>query len=468
MAPLLDLKSAIFFIVVLSLSNLVFTLFTYLGDRKSKGFRQMMVLWLSLSLCFSAQLFVDTPGAILAVTWLLMLPTTICGGLFSTVANLPFSYLAYGLAGVALLLVSAVLYMFTDHFVIAALPQCVAAAMPLWIPTLTALLQPKRFPTSYNEKVLAVLLILGGLHHIDYAFLRNDPFLAPYGFLLAFFVYLSYGYIIPVVVTEKLRRQYQDKLEQDLSEVQMQSALQRNALANCIADTMQLIAHDLRQPFYQVSLVLKKLGGFYKSEEFDAMVQQIDQSTAYAQSLLGDLLEQNRYRQIRADRLAPRKLVEEVISHFKAIHDQRFCFEVDIVDFEVFADPTQVRRVFFNLVQNAIACMPDQASRIWLRSHRDTQDIAFLRFDVGNEGTYIDNTDPKVLFSRYQRPSPRAGTGLGLTICAQIIHNHGGSIACQSSRDMGTEFTFTLPLWQQGLLGMSRSARESRAPARKL
>jgi signal transduction histidine kinase len=53
------------------------------------------------------------------------------------------------------------------------------------------------------------------------------------------------------------------------------------------------------------------------------------------------------------------------------------------------------------------------------------------------------------LFERFFRSSATRdvpGTGLGLTIVRAIVESHDGSIQCESTPDVGTTFTFTLPL----------------------
>jgi signal transduction histidine kinase len=40
--------------------------------------------------------------------------------------------------------------------------------------------------------------------------------------------------------------------------------------------------------------------------------------------------------------------------------------------------------------------------------------------------------------------------GIGLAVCAQIIHLHGGSIVVQSQPGEGSTFTIGLPIYQEG------------------
>jgi signal transduction histidine kinase len=42
------------------------------------------------------------------------------------------------------------------------------------------------------------------------------------------------------------------------------------------------------------------------------------------------------------------------------------------------------------------------------------------------------------------------GTGIGLAVCAQIIHSHGGSITVQSQLGEGSTFTIRLPPHEEG------------------
>jgi len=60
----------------------------------------------------------------------------------------------------------------------------------------------------------------------------------------------------------------------------------------------------------------------------------------------------------------------------------------------------------------------------------------------------ISETQRKQLFDRYQRGNNnnnQISLGLGLYLCRQIIHAHGGEIGIMNNDEKGSQFWFTLP-----------------------
>jgi signal transduction histidine kinase len=105
------------------------------------------------------------------------------------------------------------------------------------------------------------------------------------------------------------------------------------------------------------------------------------------------------------------------------------------------ADEERLLQVLVNLVSNAV-------------KHTYGGDIAvsaseegdMLALSVSDNG---DGVEPEILgqiFRRYPgKRAGRAGTGLGLYICKQIIDAHGGQISMESAQGEGTTVKFTLP-----------------------
>jgi PAS domain S-box-containing protein len=109
------------------------------------------------------------------------------------------------------------------------------------------------------------------------------------------------------------------------------------------------------------------------------------------------------------------------------------------------ADANRLGQVFDNLISNAIKFTPERGSvKVSVGSDEGT-----MLASVCDTGCGIPDAEQSRLFERFFRSSATRdvpGTGLGLTIVRAIVESHDGSIQCESTPDVGTTFTFTLPL----------------------
>jgi signal transduction histidine kinase len=110
----------------------------------------------------------------------------------------------------------------------------------------------------------------------------------------------------------------------------------------------------------------------------------------------------------------------------------------------VLADSTRITQVFDNLLSNAVKYAPGSPVMITLTNYNNTCNII-----VEDHGPGIAQEHLGHLFERFYRvPETRIanhGTGLGLFICQEIIHGHGGEITVSSEVSKGTTFTIALP-----------------------
>jgi signal transduction histidine kinase len=110
----------------------------------------------------------------------------------------------------------------------------------------------------------------------------------------------------------------------------------------------------------------------------------------------------------------------------------------------IMADPAQLRRVFLNLVDNAIKYTPSGGRvNISLETASDK-----IRVSVSDTGVGIPANELKNIFHRFYR-SEQAGAdigfGLGLSIANSIILALQGSIEVTSTFGKGSSFTVILP-----------------------
>ena len=116
--------------------------------------------------------------------------------------------------------------------------------------------------------------------------------------------------------------------------------------------------------------------------------------------------------------------------------------------FNLNADKEKIRRVFLNLIDNAIKYTDENGSIIIETSKEEKMG----RISIKDTGIGIAPEDiPYVLNRFYQADKSRKskGYGLGLSIAKSIVEAHGGSISLKSELNKGTEFILRFPLFNK-------------------
>ena len=117
-------------------------------------------------------------------------------------------------------------------------------------------------------------------------------------------------------------------------------------------------------------------------------------------------------------------------------------------DLTVWAVPVQIQQVLMNLILNAREAMLPRGGILTIKA----QDISdAVQIEVSDSGCGIGPEDLKNIFETLfttkakKCSSGRAGCGLGLAFCKQIVDAHGGCILVESKPGEGTTFKITLP-----------------------
>lgn len=124
-------------------------------------------------------------------------------------------------------------------------------------------------------------------------------------------------------------------------------------------------------------------------------------------------------------------------------------FEHDIPSLpSLWADPTRVRQILYNLLGNALKFTPE-GGRVWLEVRHQEGSIVFR---VGDTGGGIDPHEQEKIFHRFVQldgslTRARGGSGLGLYLVQELVRLHSGTVELQSSGKAGEGclFTVTLP-----------------------
>lgn len=217
---------------------------------------------------------------------------------------------------------------------------------------------------------------------------------------------------------------------------------------NAIAKTSQMLAHDVRRPFSMLEGTLHLMSDAKSADEIRAIatnfLPEITAAGNAVQGMIRDVMEVGSSTGELAVRPeSPRQLIHDVLVENLSFSPKDVTIRYHLADSHlVVVDKLKVRRVFSNIVNNALHAVGE--NEIITFSSRQSA-VGWVRFAIHNTGSTIPGHLLKEIFKPFYTAGKKGGTGLGLAIVKKIIKAHGGRIGCQSDA-LGTEFWFTLPM----------------------
>lgn len=211
-----------------------------------------------------------------------------------------------------------------------------------------------------------------------------------------------------------------------------------------------ILAHDLRGPLSTVRMSAQMLAKHPDRADRLELASRLMRNLDRIDGMIRDLLDVGRVRageRLPLD-LAPcdlRALAQEAAEELRAAHGDRFDLVADEAVQGIWSRD-ELRRALWNMGTNAVKYgAPD--ARITLRVERLGERA---RVSVHNAGNPIPAEDQGRIFDAFARShgAPRTGNGwgLGLALVHACAEAHGGEVTVQSTPELGTTFSVTLPL----------------------
>ncbi|MGB2953069.1 MAG: ATP-binding protein [Gaiellaceae bacterium] len=219
------------------------------------------------------------------------------------------------------------------------------------------------------------------------------------------------------------------------------------------ADFVALVSHELRTPMASVIGSARTLQQRWREltpEQRDAFLALIADETARLAALVGDVLDTSRidagtfgytFTNVDVGELVHESVATAGLSQDE-VHVQA---EVPPALPVVRGDPSRLRQVLTNLIDNAVKYSP-VGGEVAVRAYgEDTKVLIAVR----DQGPGIAKEDQKLIFEKFGRVDApgvaKPGTGLGLFIARSIAEAHGGSLEVTSVPERGAMFTLSLP-----------------------
>ncbi|MBP0016278.1 MAG: hybrid sensor histidine kinase/response regulator [Cyanobacteria bacterium SBLK] len=226
---------------------------------------------------------------------------------------------------------------------------------------------------------------------------------------------------------------------------------ERDAIARQREDFVSRLTHDLRTPLIAADRMLELLEAGALGELSDAMSEVLSVMARSNRNLLemvNTLLEVYRYEAGRKtlifSPLNPGESIVEVVEELSPLAVAKglsLSFQSNDRKAIVMGDRIELRRVFTNLIGNAIKFTDKGTIEVKLAIQSER-----VKIEVLDTGQGIPSQDIDYLFQPFrQGKHKRSGSGLGLHLSLRIIEAHQGTISVQSTLGEGTAFTVDLP-----------------------
>ena len=252
--------------------------------------------------------------------------------------------------------------------------------------------------------------------------------------------------------TEELNKRYEEliKVNRRLSETQLQLAhSERLAAAGQVAASM---AHQIGTPLHSILGHIHRLKGDIsidkRGERLKIIESQIERIVQNVQELLNTV----RKPDPKIEPVQINGILDDLVNLVMPGISSRGIKVITQFESQLPAitgDANQLQEAFLNLLTNAMDAMPNGGELhiiTGLEKVADGSQEAVI-ITIRDSGCGISGDDlPKIFEPFFTTKENTHGTGIGLSICKDIIKSHGFNIQAFSRVEVGTTFVITMPV----------------------
>jgi signal transduction histidine kinase/DNA-binding response OmpR family regulator/HPt (histidine-containing phosphotransfer) domain-containing protein len=330
---------------------------------------------------------------------------------------------------------------------------CLAAALAV-----NGVMRRDRPDRIANAVTLAVFCALAGAmamlasnHRVDLSWIAMRLF------------YFASALLILAGITRQLFDRLNDnlRLETELLRAEA-SAFEQNAAVEASIVKSRFVAaisHELRTPLGGIMGMAELLERTHLTERQRACTAAIRTSADTLLRIVNDLLDFSRIDagmlQLEDVPFELNRLVDDVVVLFREQARQKgvalSAFVSPSVPGTLSGDPTRIKQVLQNLINNAVRFTPEGSIRVEVAHERWAGGTPMLAFSVRDTGIGIAESAHERIFEAFTQEDASTarrfgGTGLGLAIARHLVQLMGGRIWLRSTVGVGSTFTFTVPL----------------------
>ena len=208
------------------------------------------------------------------------------------------------------------------------------------------------------------------------------------------------------------------------------------------------VAHDIRTPVSLIQLLVKQLSTQENSEKSIELIQRNTQNlNEYVTQLLDFQKIDRKQLKLSVSKVDLKDILSKIIEDFTPIlQEKSMDVKLNVKHIPVWFDRVKMKRIFYNLISNAIK-YTNEGGEIIIKAFLSDNS---LQIDFIDNGIGIPEKQQDLIFKRFTRGTNVSnkgipGTGIGLMLSKKIVELHGGKIYLESKENIGSKFSIILP-----------------------
>ena len=207
------------------------------------------------------------------------------------------------------------------------------------------------------------------------------------------------------------------------------------------------IVHETKNFLTTIKGASQLLNLIAKGDQERKLARKIDESTDEVNRIISDFLMLSKPKPSRFEPEFLNRLIrsiEKVLETSTIMEGVDITFNLADDEKMVLCDESQLKQVIINIAKNGAEAMKDMFNPLLSISTYPDDETKTMTIAISDNGRGIPPEVKEKLGTPFFTTKER-GTGLGLSVCFQIIRNHGGDIIIDSEVGKGSTFKIRLP-----------------------
>lgn len=211
------------------------------------------------------------------------------------------------------------------------------------------------------------------------------------------------------------------------------------------------ISHDFRTPLTLIMSPLKQLVAQGAGDpRVQRQLQVMYKNAKSLMSLISQLLDLKKSESIHSELKISRQDIVVYLKEIKSFFDEyavekeiNFQFESQLAEKWIWFDELQFQKVIYNLLSNAFKFTPAGGTiKLAIQESEGGDKVKIAVYDTG---IGIPEVHKTMIFDHFYQVKSGNGTGIGLALVKNIVAMHQGTVEIESTENVGSCFTVTLP-----------------------